>query len=603
MYKLICILSLLWCISSLYNNNNKLIRRSKQTHHYAIGQKTKEMFHKLDQSLENQVGGAGGQSNLIGLERLDMFWSDLKNGGWSKPGFKVVYDDNVNIDYIESDTAKQFDVVVSGGTLGIFYAAVFQKAGYNTCVIERGKIAGRSQEWNISRKELKVLVKLGLLREEELESIIGIEFNPVRVGFKTDTSPDTKDPGFEVYVNDILNLGIKPDKLISIVKEKYVKEMGGTVLENIGLSKVDLYKNTALLTLSTGPQDVNTKNIRAKIVIDCMGNGSPISKQIRGPVEPDGICIVVGGCARGFQAENNTYSDVIYTDTPITKKSSSELQYFWEAFPSGSGSTDRTTYLFTYMDAKKERPSISEIMEDYWTLLPRYQGVNVDDLNFQRILYGCFPTYRNSPLQTIFPRVLQVGDASGIQSPLSFGGFGSLTRHIERIKNAVSEAIDNDFLEADDLARINPYQPNLSACWMFQRAMSVQVNQSPNPQLIVGTLSNSFSAMTRLGDAVMRPFLQDVLQFIPLLRTLTLAAGQDLLTPLKIVPQVGLTAMGNFFYHFIALGYYTFLANFIGPIAKSIAESGSLDAKSTFQLNRSIEAWKFGSGLDYYDHE
>ena len=44
-----------------------------------------------------------------------------------------------------------------------------------------------------------------------------------------------------------------------------------------------------------------------------------------------------------------------------------------------------------------------------------------------------FPTYRESPLQTTFPRVLAVGDASGIQSPLSFGGFGSLTRHIERI--------------------------------------------------------------------------------------------------------------------------------------------------------------------------
>lgn len=44
-----------------------------------------------------------------------------------------------------------------------------------------------------------------------------------------------------------------------------------------------------------------------------MGNASPISKQIRGPVEPDGVCVVVGSCASGFKAENNTYSDVIYT--------------------------------------------------------------------------------------------------------------------------------------------------------------------------------------------------------------------------------------------------------------------------------------------------
>lgn len=29
-------------------------------------------------------------------------------------------------------------------------------------------------------------------------------------------------------------------------------------------------------------------------------------------------------------------------------------------------------------------------MDDYWNLLPRYQGVNIDDLKFLRILYGMF---------------------------------------------------------------------------------------------------------------------------------------------------------------------------------------------------------------------
>ena len=49
------------------------------------------------------------------------------------------------------------------------------------------------------------------------------------------------------------------------------------------------------------------------------------------------------------------------SDTPITAKSDSQLQYFWEAFPAGSGKQDRTTYLFTYMDAKSGRPSIAEV--------------------------------------------------------------------------------------------------------------------------------------------------------------------------------------------------------------------------------------------------
>ena len=36
------------------------------------------------------------------------------------------------------------------------------------------------------------------------------------------------------------------------------------------------------------------------------------------------------------------------------------------------------------------------------------------------------------------PFTPQVGDASGIQSPVSFGGFGSLTRHLGRLSNGLS---------------------------------------------------------------------------------------------------------------------------------------------------------------------
>lgn len=143
-----------------------------------------------------------------------------------------------------------------------------------------------------------------------------------------------------------------------------------------------------------------------------------------------------------------------------------------------------------------------------------------------RILFGCFPTYRNSPLRPAFDRVLQVGDArcgsrgglrlctrfwgfsrtrgslsqgvvesgrvpsgggrarapgcrvlpafttsaalnaahrrlccSGIQSPLSFGGFGALTRHLGRLTGAISEALEVDALDRGSLGWINAYNP------------------------------------------------------------------------------------------------------------------------------------------------
>ena len=333
-----------------------------------VSERTREMF--LNVPAQEGAGGAGGSTSLEGLQRLNEGWEQLKAGGWRTPVPQVVYQHR-GIKSLEQDTDKkfdsiaEFDVIVSGGTLGIFYALALQNMGYRVCVVERGKIAGRPQEWNISGKELNALIRLGILESNELKDITGIEFNPVRVGFKTDTSDLFEDRGFEVYVRDILNLGIKPDVLIDIVKRKFIA-IGGVLLENSPMKRIDVYSDAAVLQVEGG------QPVSARLVLDAMGNASPISRQIRGSVEPDGICVVVGGCASGFDPANNTYSDVIYTDTPITNKTTSQLQYFWEAFPAGSGPSDRTTYLFTYMDAKPDRPSILEIMDDYWELLPRY---------------------------------------------------------------------------------------------------------------------------------------------------------------------------------------------------------------------------------------
>jgi hypothetical protein len=118
-----------------------------------------------------------------------------------------------------------------------------------------------------------------------------------------------------------------------------------------------------------------------------MGHASPAVRQARWGQKPDGVCLVVGACCRGFPPDRNTTGDVIFTNThsqpPAAKhgknhnlggvggsssnsssdsgSSSSSLggieavhntQYFWEAFPAGSGPGDRTTYMFTYLDAQ-----------------------------------------------------------------------------------------------------------------------------------------------------------------------------------------------------------------------------------------------------------
>eukprot|EP00957_Ditylum_brightwellii_P110494 8427699-Ditylum_brightwellii.AAC.1 len=76
------------------------------------------------------------------------------------------------------------------------------------------------------------------------------------------------------------------------------------------------------------------------------------------------------------------------------------------------------------MDADANRPSLESFMEDYWDQLPQYQPSIKDpehDLDVQRVLFAFFPTYKDSPLKPQWSRILAVGDASGVQSPLSFG--------------------------------------------------------------------------------------------------------------------------------------------------------------------------------------
>lgn len=46
--------------------------------------------------------------------------------------------------------------------------------------------------------------------------------------------------------------------------------------------------------------------LRARLLLDCMGHYSPIVKQIRGGKKPEGMVLVVGSCADGVLPENNT---------------------------------------------------------------------------------------------------------------------------------------------------------------------------------------------------------------------------------------------------------------------------------------------------------
>jgi len=539
---------------------------------------TEQMLREMDARQQtSQAGGAGGSTTWEALLRADSVWSQLRNkqeGAAAGPPPSFVQESSQPLSSQQQQQGEGVavhDVVVCGGTLGIFVATALARRGWRVAVVERGPLKGRAQEWNVSRKEVLELVEAGLLEEREVDEVIAKEFNPVRVGFYSGVGPDGKPQSKDVWTRDVLNCGVRPDLLIARMRSK-LEALGGKVYELAALQGVQVAPNGCTLSLKSMDKGSETSmRVHSRLVIDCMGHASPIVQQIRWGKKPDGICIVVGTLGSGFQ--QNTTADVIYTNShsqPDNAKAN-KLQFFWEAFPAGSGPTDRTTYMFAYLDAEPWRPSMLDIFEEYWPRMAEYQGVMLEDIDFKRALFGFFPTYRDSPLQPRFDRVLQIGDASGIQSPLSFGGFGAMTRHMRRLDKAIHEALAADALDKGSLGLIHAYNPSLSSAWMMQKAMSLRPGQSTPPDLINRMLGGNFSAMEEMGDPVMKPFLQDVMQFGPLVSTISKQMVNDPAFVPPLLAHVGPGPLADWLVHVLGLGAYT-LGNFIATPLKTSSE-------------------------------
>jgi hypothetical protein len=411
--------------------------------------------------------------------------------------------------------------------------------------------------------------------------------------------------GYECVTDGVLNLGVSPSILLERVAERFV-QLGGVIRTDTKLFGVTI-SDTVGAALDVGESN---EPITTHLLMDCMGNASPISRQQRHGMKPDGVCAVVGSCAAGFDPLTNIQGDIIYTMDPIQDKGENgKLQYFWEAFPVGIGrngmppgtSNVKTTYMFTYMDADEKRPSLETLMEDYWKMLPKYQPSITNpeiDLDIKRVLFAYFPTYSDSPLKPQFSRILPVGDASGIQSPLSFGGFGALTRHLNRIITAVDEAIDQDLLQKEYLGEINAYTPNLSAAWMFQKAMSIKIGQNVDETFVNRLLAVNFEVMNNMGQRTIKPFLQDVVRFDGLVGSLARSFVADPTFMPQIVAHVGIPRLVDWLGHVSMMGAYSFLDAFASPLIKPLVNNMN-DPSEKFLWRRRMDAWKFGCGNDY----
>jgi len=316
------------------------------------------------------------------LNISEAFWRAMKEKNGTKAVKRVV--EIVDGEY-EKDSPVDFDVIIVGGTLGIFAALSLQLKGKSICVVEKRKVHGRTQEWNISRQDFELLVRLGMLSSSDLESCIVSEWEKDRICFNGSKK--------EFWVEGILNLGVCPQKLISIVREKFL-EAGGTIVEYTVFKKAVVHKDrveihqshvSSLSAQDVNPADVNRpgsmssskkvgsgfesrKSMTSRLLIDCMGHYSPIVKQMRAGQKEDGVVLVVGGCFSGIDNARNSSADLLMT----IDDSENDMQLFWEAFPAAGGDM-RTVYMFAYSDACPSRPGFKQLLQKFLEKIQRYQ--------------------------------------------------------------------------------------------------------------------------------------------------------------------------------------------------------------------------------------
>jgi lycopene cyclase CruP len=519
----------------------------------------------LTEKILSQVPGDA----LGGLRKVDRLWENLKQN--TAPAPQAVKHSQQPLETLD------FDIVIGGGTLGILIGTALAVRGWRVALLERGILRGREQEWNISRKELDAFLELNLLTTEEIDKAIATEYNPARISFTN--TPD-------IWVRDVLNIGIDPIYLLETLKQRFL-QAGGQLFENTPFKTATIHPNGVLVESGNTDAESAANSFKTRLLLDAMGHFSPIVRQARQGKKPDAVCLVVGSCAQGYP--KNDTGDIFASFTPMQN----QCQYFWEAFPARDG---RTTYLFTYIDADTERFSLETLYEDYLRLLPEYQNVELEQLKFQRSLYGFFPCYRQSPLKTPWSRILPVGDSSGSQSPLSFGGFGAMVRHLKRLTLGIEEALTSESLDKNSLALLQPYQPNLSVTWLFQRSMSAAMNQKIAPNQINQLLATVFQVMEELGEPVLKPFLQDIVLFPALSKTLFKTAISHPGLVMKIIPQVGIANLLDWMVHYVNLGIYTGLQ----PLGKAVEpQVKNLAPEQQYYVNRLVEAWQYGAGGDY----
>lgn len=382
-----------------------------------------------------------------------------------------------------------WDIVIVGGALGALTAAMMARLGYSVVLVERIKFGRMNREWNISRSELQTLVEVGLLTPDELESVISREYQDNFNQFFSGNNPPAARSSV-LYTPTVLNIAMDCDRLLQLCGEKLLAA-GGQILECTEFEQAFL-ESEAVTVQVRDRETGHISYLQSRLLIDAMGTASQIAQQINGGRAFDSVCPTIGGVVKnGFAPGvwDQKYGEPLFTNGDTSRG----RQLIWEMFPGED--QDLTIYLFYYHQIAPENPgSLLELFEDFFTCLPDYRRCDLDQLEWRKAAFGYIPGRFSRNAQDRLPgcdRILSIGDAASLNSPLIFTGFGSLVRNLPRVTHLLHTALQGNLLSGQDLGLVNAYQDNLAATWIFSRGMMAKP-QSTLPPYWINTILNAF---------------------------------------------------------------------------------------------------------------
>jgi hypothetical protein len=182
------------------------------------------------------------------------------------------------------------------------------------------------------------------------------------------------------------------------------------------------------------------------------------------------------------------------------------------------------------------------LFEEFFTLLPDYKDTS--GVEIVKPVYGFIPAgYKNPALRAwrrkvlAFDRVVSLGDAAALQSPLTFCGFGSNARNLRRVTTLLNLALESDRLAVADLRHIRAAEavPALARAFskfMIAKPEAERSGASPappqqiEPDFQVNETLNVFcDVLNQLGERASREFFQDRVRWWDYTRLVLLTAA------------------------------------------------------------------------------